>query len=82
MGGYFSYSDENLRLTEKLTRVADDTLRYEFTVDDPTVWTRPWTAAIYWKRSSGPIYEYACHEGNVSLRGMLAALRAAEAAGE
>jgi hypothetical protein len=81
MGGYFRYADENLRLTERFTRVSDDTLRYEFTVDDPTVWTRPWTAAIYWKRSNGEIYEYACHEGNYSLRGMLSALRAEEAAG-
>jgi hypothetical protein len=80
MGGYFRYADENLRLTERFTRVADDTLRYEFTVDDPTVWTQPWTAAIYWKKSRGEIYEYACHEGNLSLRGMLSALRAEEAA--
>src|SRR5882672_6689950 len=80
MGGYFRYADEHLRLTERFTRVSDDTLRYEFTVDDPTVWTRPWTAAIYWKRSGGEIYEYACHEGNHSMRGMLAALRAEEAA--
>jgi hypothetical protein len=80
MGGYFRYADEHLRLTERFTRVDDDTLRYEFTVDDPTVWTRPWTAAIFWKKSSGEIYEYACHEGNYSLRGMLSALRAEEAA--
>jgi len=82
MGGYFRYADEHLRLTERFTRVSDDTLRYEFTVDDPTVWTRPWTAAIYWKKSSGEIYEYACHEGNYSLRGMLSALRAEEAASD
>jgi hypothetical protein len=81
MGGYFRYADEHLRLTERFTRVSDDTLRYEFTVEDPTVWTRPWSAAIYWKKSGGPIYEYACHEGNYSLRGMLSALRAEEAAG-
>ena len=80
MGGYFRYADENLKLTERFTRVDDETLRYEFTVDDPTVWTEPWTAAIYWKRSNGEIFEYACHEGNISLRGMLAALRAEEAA--
>jgi hypothetical protein len=80
MGGYFRYADENLKLTERFTRVADDTLHYEFTVDDPTVWTQSWTAAIYWKKSNGEIYEYACHEGNISLRGMLAALRAEEAA--
>jgi hypothetical protein len=82
MGGYFRYADENLRLTERFTRVADDTLRYEFTVEDPTVWARPWTAAIYWKRSNGEIFEYACHEGNLSLRGMLSALRAEDAAGQ
>jgi hypothetical protein len=81
MGGYFRYADEHLRLTERFTRVADDTLRYEFTVDDPTVWTRPWTAAIYWKKSSGEIFEYACHEGNYSLRGMLSALDAEAAEG-
>jgi hypothetical protein len=80
MGGYFRNSDENLKLTERFTRVSDDTLRYEFTVDDPTVWTRPWTAAIYWKKANGEIFEYACHEGNYSVRGMLSALRAEEAA--
>jgi hypothetical protein len=80
MGGYFRFSDENLHLTERFTRVAEDTLRYEFTVEDPTVWTRPWTAAIYWKKAGGEIYEYACHEGNLSLRGMLSALRAEETA--
>jgi hypothetical protein len=80
MGGYFRYADENLELTERFTRVSDDTLRYEFTVEDPTVWTRPWTAAIYWKKANGEIYEYACHEGNLSLRGMLSAARAEEAA--
>ena len=79
MGGYFRYADENLRLTERFTRVDADTLRYEFTVDDPTVWTRPWTAAIFWRKSNGEIFEYACHEGNISLRGMLSALRAEEA---
>jgi hypothetical protein len=80
MGGYFRFADENLKLTERFTRVADDTVRYEFTVDDPTVWTLPWTAAIYWKKANGEIYEYACHEGNISLRAMLSALRAEEAA--
>ena len=79
MGGYFRYSDENLRLTERFTRVDDDTLRYEFTVDDPTVWTEPWTAAIYWKKSAGEIYEYACHEGNRMPRDYISASRAQRA---
>ena len=78
MGGLFRQSDQNLHLTERFTRVADDTMRYEFTVNDPTVWTAPWTAAIYWKKAKGEIYEYACHEGNYSLRGMLSGARADE----
>jgi hypothetical protein len=78
MGGLFRQSDQNLRLTERFTLQSADTLRYEFTVDDPTVWTAPWTAAIYWKRAKGEIYEYACHEGNYSLRGMLSGARADE----
>jgi hypothetical protein len=81
MGGYFRFSDENLKLTERFTRVGPDELRYEVTVEDPTVWTRPWTAVIFWQRSDGEVFEYACHEGNYSLRGMLSTLRAEEAAG-
>jgi hypothetical protein len=81
MGGYFTLSDEHLRLIERFRRTADDTLEYTFTVDNPTMWTKPWTATINWKRSGGELHEYACHEGNYSLRGMLSAARADEAAG-
>jgi len=80
MGGYNMLSDENLRLTERFRRTASDTIEYTFTVDDPTMWTKPWTATINWKRSRGELIEYACHEGNYSLRGMLSAARAEEAA--
>ena len=80
MGGYNVLSDENLKLTERFRRTASDTIEYTFTVDDPTMWTKPWTATIYWKRSRGELIEYACHEGNYSLRGMLSAARAEEAA--
>jgi len=80
MGGYTVLSDENLRLTERFRRTAEDTLEYTFTVDNPTMWTRPWTATINWKRSRGELFEYACHEGNYSLRGMLSAARAEEGA--
>jgi len=76
MGGYSVLSDENLRLVERFRRTADDTLEYTFTIDNPTMWTRSWTATINWKRSRGEQLEYACHEGNYSLRGMLAAARA------
>src|SRR5688572_5350634 len=80
MGGYSTLSDLNLRLVERFKRVAADTLEYSFTVDNPTMWTRPWTAVINWKQSKGELLEYACHEGNYSLRGMLSAARADEAA--
>jgi len=79
MGGYNVLSDENLHLIERFRRTADDTIEYTFTVDDPTMWTKPWTAVINWKRSRGELIEYACHEGNYSLRGMLSGARAEEA---
>ncbi len=78
MGGYSVLSDEHLHLIERFRRTAEDTLEYTFTVDNPTMWTRPWTAMINWKRSRGELYEYACHEGNYSLRGMLSATRTEE----
>ena len=81
MGGYSTLSDQNLRLVERFRRTSSDTLEYTFTVDNPTMWTRAWTAVINWKRAKGEVYEYACHEGNYSLRGMLAGARADEAAG-
>jgi hypothetical protein len=80
MGGLFNRASGQMTLIERFTRVADDTLEYTFTVNDPTVWTRPWTAMIPWKRASGDILEYACHEGNYSLSGMLSGARAEEAA--
>ena len=79
MGGYSTLSDQNLRLVERFRRVAADTIEYTFTVDNPTMWTRPWTAVINWKQSKGEVLEYACHEGNYSLPGMLAGARADEA---
>jgi hypothetical protein len=67
-------ADENLRVVERFTRVAPDVLLYEFTVDDPTAWTAPWTGEIPLTRIDEMLYEYACHEGN---RGMENILRAA-----
>jgi len=75
MGGLFRFADQNLRLTERFTRTGAHALTYEFTVDDPTIWTRPWTAMVPWTSASGDIYEYACHEGNYSLANMLSAAR-------
>ncbi len=76
----FRGASENMRLTERFTRVADDVLLYEFTVDDPEAFTQPWTVQIPARRTDGLIYEYACHEGNVAMTGILAGARAEEAA--
>lgn len=82
MGGLFRFADQNLTLTERFTRTGAHSLAYEFTVDDPTVWTRPWTAMVPWTTALGTIYEYACHEGNYSIANMLSAARAEEKAQE
>jgi hypothetical protein len=74
----FLGAGEHLHLTERLTRVDPDTIHYEVTVDDPATWTRPWKAMVPWKRSTKIIYEYACHEGNRAMEGILAGARAAE----
>jgi hypothetical protein len=72
-------SGENLHLVERLTRVAADTINYEVTLDDPTTWTRPWTAVIRLKQVQDKIYEHACHEGNKEpLLGILRGARASE----
>jgi hypothetical protein len=78
MGGLFRFADQNLTLTERFTRTGAHALAYEFTVDDPTIWTKPWTAMVPWTTASGNIYEYACHEGNYSIANMLSAARAEE----
>ena len=68
-----------LRLTERFTRTADDTLQYSVTIDDPQMWSRPWTLAFPLTRDDGyGMFEYACHEGNYGLRNMLSASRADE----
>jgi hypothetical protein len=74
----FRGAGENLHLVERFTRVDADTLRYEFTVDDPRSFTRAWTAAIDSAKTEGPILEYACHEGNYGMRNLLSAARAEE----
>ena len=70
-------STPNLHLTERFTRVDADTLLYEFTVDDPTTWTKPWTA-VPMATTDEPIYEYACHEGNYGMFGILSGARAVD----
>jgi len=74
---------ENLRLVERLRRVDVDTIRYEFTVEDPETYTAPWTVAFDLDVQPGyEIYEYACHEGNYGLANMLSAARAEERAAQ
>ena len=74
----FRGASTSLHLVERFKRVDGDTLLYEFTVDDPVTWTRPWTVQFPMTRSREPIFEYACHEGNYSLPNILAGARAAE----
>jgi len=74
----FQGSSENMRLVERFTRVAEDTILYRFTVEDPSTWTRPWSAELPMKKGVGPLFEHACHEGNYGLRNILAGARANE----
>ncbi len=74
----FQGSSENMRLIERFTRVDEDTMLYKFTVEDPSTWTRPWSAEVPWTKTIGPIFEHACHEGNYGLANILAGARAEE----
>ena len=76
----FRGSSANLHLVERFTRVDADTLLYEFTVEDQTAWSRPWTATIPMTKTTGPMFEYACHEGNYGMANLLAGARAEEKA--
>jgi hypothetical protein len=71
-------SSPNMRLTERFTRVDEDTVIYKFTVDDPATWTRPWSAELPMKKTIGPLFEHACHEANYGLYNTLAGARAEE----
>jgi hypothetical protein len=74
----FRGADENLRLTERFTRTAPDILLYQFTIDDPTAYTRPWKGEVPMIASQGPLFEHACHEGNYGLTGILGGARVEE----
>ena len=67
-----------MALTERFSRAPDGTLNYEFTVNDPKIYTRPWTAALQMTKSDGEIFEYACHEGNHAMEGILKGSRLRE----
>jgi len=75
---YNGMTDENLKVTERFTRIAPDMILYRTTVDDPTVYTRPWTIELTLRKTPGPLFEYACHEGNYGMIGILEGARAEE----
>ena len=74
--------DDQLHLVERFTRLDADTIAYEFTVTDPSVWTTPWTAAAPMTKLNGQLFEYACHEGNYSVPNILAGARAEDRAAQ
>jgi hypothetical protein len=77
--GYLNgLSDENLRVVERFTRTDANTLTYQATVEDPTVFVKPWTVEISMDRTNGPLYEVACHEGNYGMSNILSGHRAEE----
>ncbi len=72
-------ASENLKVVERLTMTSPTTIRYQFTIDDPTTWTRQWSGEYEMHRIEGPLFEYACHEGNYQLPSILKGARRAEA---
>lgn len=73
-------SSDELVLVERFTRIGAETITYEYTITDPTIYVRPWTAALDLKPLEGDMYEFACHEGNYGMEGILAGARADEKA--
>ena len=71
----FRGASANMHLIERFTRVDENTLRYEFTVDDPATWTKKWTASIPMVRTNERMFEYSCHEANYALEGVLKGAR-------
>jgi hypothetical protein len=75
---FMSISSEQLHVTERFTRTGPETIKYEITIDDPGTWTQPWSLMIPLRRSEDQVYEYACHEGNLGMEGILSGARAEE----
>ena len=74
----FQGSSAALHVVERFTRVSADRILYQFTVDDPATWTRPWSAEIPMIATRGPLFEYACHEGNYGMPDILRGARFTE----
>jgi hypothetical protein len=75
-------SSQNLKVVERLTMTSSKTIRYQFTVEDTSTWTRPWSGEYEMTRINGPLFEYACHEGNYQLPSILKGARRAESAAQ
>jgi hypothetical protein len=78
---HFRGSSRDLKVTERFTRVDANNIVYKATVEDASTWTKPWTVELPFAAAAGPIYEYACHEGNYAMEDILAGARKAEAEG-
>jgi hypothetical protein len=76
---HFRGSSQDLKVTERFTRVDANNIVYKATMEDASTWTKPWTVELPFAAASGPIYEYACHEGNYAIEDILAGARKAEA---
>ena len=75
----FSGGTENLHVVERFSRISPDVLRHEITLNDPETWTQPWTVELLHTSTMDPIFEYACHEGNYAMPGILGGARREEA---
>jgi hypothetical protein len=75
----FRGSSENLHVVERFTRTDADTVLYQFTVSDPSTWEKSWSGEVSMSKIDGPIFEYACSEGNYGMRNNLTGARAEEA---
>jgi hypothetical protein len=72
------FASERMHVVERFTRTSADTIHYSFRVEDPDTWVSPWAGEMEMRAVEGPIYEYACHEGNLGLANILRAARVAE----
>jgi hypothetical protein len=76
--GTFQGTSDQLKITERFTRLTEDQIRYEFTVEDPKTWVQPWKGEMPFVKINGPVFEHACHEGNYGIANTLNAVRLEE----
>jgi len=69
---HYRGSSMDLKVTERFTRVSDKTIEYRATMEDPSTWAKPWSFELAFNAVPGPLYEYACHEGNYAIVDILA----------